>query len=55
MRVLPGTPFPQGATPEGVHHMIGNVSEFTSGRSWRYPGSKSGFKFAGGTQVMKVG
>ena len=34
-----------GATPEGVHHMLGNVSEFVFDFARTYPGSKSKFKF----------
>ncbi|MCE9635497.1 MAG: formylglycine-generating enzyme family protein [Planctomycetes bacterium] len=47
--------FPQGATPEGVLHMEGNVSEFTSSRASIYPGSKTKFLFSDGSAVVARG
>ena len=46
---------PEGATPEGVLHMIGNMAEFTSSKAALYPGSKTGFAFADGTTVVVRG
>lgn len=58
-RVTPDTAdvdsFPQGATPEGVLHMEGNVSEFTSSRASLYPGSKTEYKFLDGSAIVARG
>lgn len=47
--------FPQGATPEGILHMTGNVSEYVMDRSSVYPGSKTRFKYAGETAMTRGG
>jgi formylglycine-generating enzyme required for sulfatase activity len=56
------TPFPAdvdalpgGANPEGVLHLSGNVSEFTSSRALRYPGSNSTFQFEGAAIIARGG
>ena len=41
-----------GATPEGVLHMLGNVSELTSSLLTRYPGSKSTNSFMGDFRTL---
>jgi formylglycine-generating enzyme required for sulfatase activity len=61
--VLSQTPCPievdrgeMGATPEGLHHMMGNVYEYTSSRLKLYPGSKTTNSFyAGNTCVARGG
>jgi formylglycine-generating enzyme required for sulfatase activity len=48
--------FPQGATPEGVLNLTGNVSEYTAWRAWKYAGSNSTFAFVdGSTAVVRGG
>jgi formylglycine-generating enzyme required for sulfatase activity len=48
--------FPQGATPEGVLNLAGNVSEFTAWRAWKYPGTKTTFSgFDGSVCVARGG
>lgn len=39
--------FLAGATPEGLMHMAGNVSEWVAGRATKYPGTAATFYFEG--------
>ena len=46
---------PEGATPEGVHHLLGNVSEFVFDFARRYAGSRSEFKYDNSGLLLKGG
>lgn len=46
---------PEGATGEGVHHMLGNVSEFVFDIAHRYPGSKATFQYEGSGMLARGG
>jgi len=43
------------ATPEGVHHMAGNVSEYVFDIARKYPGSRTKFKFEGSGLLARGG
>ncbi len=43
------------ATPEGVHHLSGNVSEYVFDIARKYPGSKSKFKFESSSVLARGG
>lgn len=47
--------FSHTGTPEGVLHMIGNVSEFVMETTWPYEGTTSRFKYGGLARLAKGG
>lgn len=47
--------FPQTGTPEGVLHMVGNVSEFVLEPARSYTGSSSAFRFEGQCRLARGG
>lgn len=47
--------FPYGATPEGIQHLIGNVSEFVMEPCRSYPGTKANFNMSGLCFLAKGG
>jgi hypothetical protein len=47
--------FPQGATPEGILNLAGNVSEYTAWRAWKYPASKATFAALDGSACVTRG
>ena len=46
---------PAGATPDGLHHMLGNVSEYVFDLARPYPGSKVEFPFTGAGVLARGG
>lgn len=49
------TRFASGATPEGVMHLAGNVSEWVVNRAYKYPGTKATFYFEGQSLLARGG
>lgn len=47
--------FPEGATPEGVFDLLGNVAEWTSGRVDVYDGEQAGEEGAVASHVVRGG
>lgn len=47
--------FPAGASPEGVQHLLGNVSEFVMEPCRSYPGTKANFNMSGLCFLAKGG
>lgn len=54
-RSEPVTSLGEFATPEGVHHLAGNVSELVFDFATTYPGSKSPFKFNNAGMLARGG